>query len=79
MDNTLLAATNNLLDTPLVTVNNKESVSRAAILMNKHNVHHLPVIHDDGTLAGLCTVDNLISYLALPNPILKAHPIQKVS
>ncbi len=42
-----------IMNTPLLTVVQNESIQECAILMQKHKIHHLPVINEDNILVGM--------------------------
>ncbi len=48
-----------------VSVTQKESVLNAAILMQKRNFRHLPVITDEGRIAGLVSAQDIMDSIAL--------------
>ena len=66
-----------LLNGILVTISERDSTSRAVELMNKYSIHNLPVTRSDGSLAGILTVDDLISHLAHFNTLNVDWPSSK--
>jgi CBS domain-containing protein len=42
-----------IMTSPLITVNKSMTLKECATLMNKHNIHHLPVADDEGNLVGM--------------------------
>uniref|UniRef100_A0A7C3F566 CBS domain-containing protein n=1 Tax=Candidatus Methanomethylicus mesodigestus TaxID=1867258 RepID=A0A7C3F566_9CREN len=49
-----------VMSSPLITINEKEPVKRALEMMDQHNVHRLLVVDDKGKVVGLA-VETLIS------------------
>lgn len=52
-----------VMTTNLVTANSKSTVREVAILLSDNNFHSLPLVDDDGNLAGIVTSTDLIKYL----------------
>lgn len=50
-----------LMTSPAITINPEAALSTAARLMNNHNLKSLPVVHPDGTLAGIVSRGDLLS------------------
>lgn len=44
----------------VVTVENNEELDRAALLMKKNKINHLPVVNNDGKLVGIISSRDLI-------------------
>ncbi|HWD98538.1 MAG TPA: CBS domain-containing protein, partial [Bryobacteraceae bacterium] len=52
-----------LASDPLITTRVDESQDRVTELFDKYNLLALPVVHDDGTFAGVITADDVIAVL----------------
>ena len=50
-----------LMTSPAITIHPEAPLSTAARLMNNHNLNSLPVVHPDGTLAGMVSRGDLLS------------------
>lgn len=62
-DPTLVTAGDVMTDT-LVTVDPDRGVFDAIELMHEHSVRRLPIVDDDGEMAGIVTLDDLVRLLA---------------
>jgi len=60
--NTLTAG--DVMTSPLATVRESDDILDALARMREHGVRRLPVLDDDGHLAGIIAVDNLLEALA---------------
>jgi CBS domain-containing protein len=56
-----------IMSTPVITVDMKATVGKAAELMSEYGVGRLPVVDESGTLSGLLTSVELARYLAKIN------------
>ena len=52
---------NTIMSTDLVTIAPHDNLDTARTVMQQKRIHHLPVVRDDGTLAGLLTLTDLLS------------------
>ena len=66
-----------LLNGELATIDERGSASQAIELMNRYNVHRLPVTRSDGSLTGILTVDDLLRILAQANAQAVDWPLQR--
>jgi CBS domain-containing protein len=55
---------NSIMSSPLVTIKAFDSIDTAARLMSKHGIKRLPVVEDDGSLAGMLSVTDFAKKLA---------------
>lgn len=53
-----------VMSSPLVTIRAFDSVDTAAEIMSKHRIKRLPVVEDDGSLAGMLSVTDFAKKLA---------------
>ncbi|WP_415281099.1 CBS domain-containing protein [Candidatus Nitrososphaera sp. FF02] len=53
-----------IMSSPLVTIKAFDSVDTAAKVMSKHGIKRLPVVEDDGSLAGMLSVSDFAKKLA---------------
>jgi len=51
-----------ILSRPAITVQSRDSIEKCMQLMTVHRIRHLPVV-DDGTLAGLVSIGDLVSWV----------------
>lgn len=63
MDPTIFSA-GDLISRPLITVGEDLGVFETIQQMRKHGVRRMPVVNEDGALAGIISVDDLIALLA---------------
>jgi CBS domain-containing protein len=49
-----------IMTSPLITVKSDMSVGECAKIMNEKNIHHLPVIDENGTLAGMISATDFL-------------------
>ena len=54
----------NIMSTQLITLDLDSNLDQAKILFDKHKIHHLPVIGEDGELLGLITDRDLYKHLS---------------
>ena len=52
---------NTIMSTDLVTIAPHDNLGTARTVMQQKRIHHLPVVREDGTLAGLLTLTDLLS------------------
>ena len=52
---------NTIMSTDLVTIAPHDNLDTARTVMQQKRIHHLPVVREDGTLAGLLTLTDLLS------------------
>ncbi len=57
--NPALVKTREVMTSPLITVSANMGMPECARLMKKHNIHHLPVADEHGTLIGLISATDL--------------------
>lgn len=58
------ASAKSIMSSPLVTVRAFDSVDTAAEVMSKRGIKRLPVVEDDGSLAGMLSVSDFAKKLA---------------
>ena len=51
----------NIMSTDLVTVGPADNLEKASEIMRSKRIHHLPVVEDDGGLAGLLTLTDVLA------------------
>ncbi len=49
-----------IMNSPLLTVNRDTLIQDCALLMRKHQIHHLPVKNDDGELIGMISATDFL-------------------
>ena len=49
-----------IMNTPLLTVHRSTSIQDCALLMRKHQIHHLPVVNEDGELVGVISATDFL-------------------
>ncbi len=54
------AAARELMSSPVITVRASDSIDQAIALVEKHHIRHLPVVDENGRLAGLLTQTDLL-------------------
>ncbi|WP_225334367.1 CBS domain-containing protein [Halomicrobium urmianum] len=54
------------MSTDLVTATAQTTVAEAAETMVEENIHHLPVVDDDGSVIGIVTTTDLAGYVSSP-------------
>ena len=54
----------NLMNTELICLSMDSPLGKAKELFEKHNIHHLLIIDDDGSLAGVVTDRDLYKHLS---------------
>ncbi|MDH4126423.1 MAG: CBS domain-containing protein [Gammaproteobacteria bacterium] len=50
-----------IMSTELITIRPRDSLAKARALMQKHRIHHLPVVDGAGALVGLLTISDLLA------------------
>jgi CBS domain-containing protein len=50
-----------VMSTELITIRPQDTLAEARARMNKHRIHHLPVVDDAGQLVGLLTITDLLA------------------
>ena len=49
-----------IMNTPLITVNITMTLKECAAIMHENNIHHLPVVDDEGNLVGMISATDFL-------------------
>jgi CBS domain-containing protein len=49
-----------IMNSPLMTVNRGERIQDCALMMHKHQIHHIPVVDDEGKLVGMISASDFL-------------------
>lgn len=49
-----------IMTTPLISINPEQTIFECAKLMSEHNIHHLPVMQEDGEIVGMISASDFL-------------------
>lgn len=49
-----------IMTTPLISINPEQTIFECAKMMSEHNIHHLPVMQEDGEIVGMISASDFL-------------------